>query len=344
MPFPSIGDAFYIAVYPALMIGVLLAARARNPQGDRAGVIDALIIALAVALLSWVFLMAPYVHDAELSPFAKMVSIDYPLGDVLLLAVALRLAFDGGRRSGSFFLLGASICALLMTDALYGFALLDGSYDHQVAYDAGWLVYYVLWGAAALHPSMRTFFEATPDRETRLSWQRLGLLAAATLVAPAIEFVNEARQGDYDEVLIISASILVFLLVVARVLGVVKQNERTVTRERALRHANLALVKAATPDEIGAVALQTAQLLIADVGEVRLCVQRQAGLVLVDGRCRRGRGPAALDGRAARGGGGYAAHAHRLPAGRARRSRAPERHRSTPTCSRSPRARISAAC
>ncbi len=45
--------------------------------------------------------------------------------------------------------------------------------------------------------------------------------------------------------LIISSSITIFLLVVARVLGVVKQNERTVTRERALRRANLALVEAA---------------------------------------------------------------------------------------------------
>ena len=181
--------------------------------------IDALIIALGVALLSWVFLMAPYVHDATLSPFAKIVSLDYPLGDVLLLAAALRLAFDGGRRNGSFFLLAASISTLLATDALYGFALLNGSYDHQVGYDAGWLVYYLLWGAAALHPSMRTFFEATPDREIRLSWQRLGLLATATLVAPAIELVGEARRGDYDLVLIVSASIVVFLLVVARVLG-----------------------------------------------------------------------------------------------------------------------------
>jgi diguanylate cyclase (GGDEF)-like protein len=281
VPFPSIGDAFYIAVYPALMIGVLLGARRRNPQGDRAGVIDALIIAVGFALLSWVFLIAPYVHDATLSPFAKVVSIDYPVGDVILLAAALRLAFDGGRRNGSFYLLAASIATLLATDAAYGYALLDGSYDHQVSYDAGWLVFYLLWGAAALHPSMRAFFEATPDRERRLSWQRLGLLTVAVLIAPAIELVGEARRGDYDLVLIVATSIVVFLLVVLRVLGLVRQNERTVVRERALRHANLALVKATTLDEIGAVALATAQLLVKGAGEARLCLQRPAGLVLV---------------------------------------------------------------
>jgi diguanylate cyclase (GGDEF)-like protein/PAS domain S-box-containing protein len=281
VPFPSLGDVFYLLVYPALMTGVLLAVRRRNPQGDRAGVIDALIITVGIALLSWVFLMAPYVHDATLSPLAKAVSIAYPLGDVLLLAAALRLVFDGGRRRGSFTLLTASVGALLTTDAAYGYALLNGTYNHQLIYDAGWLAYYLLWGAAALHPSMRTFVEATPDRERRLSWQRLGLLTAASLVAPSIIFVREARRGDFDLLVIVGASIAVFLLVIARVLGLVRQNERTVSRERALRLANLALVEATTPAEIGAAALRTAQVLVDGAGEARLCVRRPAGLVVV---------------------------------------------------------------
>ena len=80
---------------------------------------------------------------------------------------------------------------------------------------------------------------------------------------------------------IVGASIAIFLLVIVRVRGLVKQNERTVMRERTLRHANLALVEATTPDEIAAVALQTAQLLAGDAGDARLCVQRPTGLHLV---------------------------------------------------------------
>ena len=283
VPFPSVGDVLYLLVYPALMTGVLLTVRRRNPQGDRAGVIDVLIITLGIALLSWIFLMAPYVHDATLSPLAKAVSIAYPLGDVLLLAAALRLAFDGGRRSGSFALLAMSVGALLATDAGYGYALLDGTFHHQLIYDAGWLAYYILWGAAALHPSMRQLVEATPDRERRLSWQRLGMLTAASLVAPAIELVREAGRGDVDLLVIVAASIVVFLLVIARVAGLVTQNERSVEREHALRLANLALVEATTPAEIGSVALQTAQLLVDGAGQARLCFQQATGVALVTG-------------------------------------------------------------
>ena len=84
--------------------------------------------------------------------------------------------------------------------------------------------------------------------------------------------------------MIVAASIVVFLLVIARVVGLVKQNERTVVRERALRLANLALVKATTSAEIGAAALQhgaTAR----STAQVRraLCVQRPTGTRAGDG-------------------------------------------------------------
>ena len=37
VPFPSIGDASYVLVYPALMAGLFMLVRRRNPGGDRAG-------------------------------------------------------------------------------------------------------------------------------------------------------------------------------------------------------------------------------------------------------------------------------------------------------------------
>src|SRR4051812_42960283 len=44
VPFPSLGDAAYIIVYPALMMGLLILVRRRNPERDRAGAIDSLIM------------------------------------------------------------------------------------------------------------------------------------------------------------------------------------------------------------------------------------------------------------------------------------------------------------
>jgi hypothetical protein len=40
VPFPSLGDGFYLAVYPMLMAGLLMLVRRRSPGRDRGVVID----------------------------------------------------------------------------------------------------------------------------------------------------------------------------------------------------------------------------------------------------------------------------------------------------------------
>ena len=193
--FPSLGDALYLAVYPVLMAGLLVLVRRRNPRRDPAAVVDALILTIGIGLLSWVFLIAPNIHLGDISWLGKAVSIAYPLGDVLLLAAAIRLAVDAGKRAPAFYLLSSSIVCLLATDSAYNLALLKGTYNHsQLIYDLGWISYYVLWGAAALHPSMRVLEEPATDSRPRLTSLRLALLGAACLIAP----VDPLRPGTRE--------------------------------------------------------------------------------------------------------------------------------------------------
>ncbi|MGB8004276.1 MAG: hypothetical protein WCF27_08445, partial [Gaiellaceae bacterium] len=97
--FPSAGDGLYLAVYPVLMAGLFVLVRRRNPRPDRSVLIDSLILTIGVGLLSWIFLIAPNIHLAGLTWLEKGISVAYPLGDVLLLAAAIRLAVDAGRRT-----------------------------------------------------------------------------------------------------------------------------------------------------------------------------------------------------------------------------------------------------
>jgi diguanylate cyclase (GGDEF)-like protein/PAS domain S-box-containing protein len=263
VPFPSIGDGMYILVYPALMVGLLSLVRRRNPEGDRPGLIDALIMTLGLALVSWVALIAPYIHDGSMDVVAKLVSIAYPAGDILLLAAAIRLAVDGGRRGPAFGFMSASIIALLVTDFVYGVVTLNGSYHGQVILDVGWISFYLLWGAAALHPSMRELSEPAPGHAPRLSPIRLALLTFATLIAPAVEIVGEIRRGDVDLIVIVLASVVLFILVVARMAGLVRQEERSSARQRVLSGAGSALVGATERDELYAAAMHAAEDLVA---------------------------------------------------------------------------------
>ncbi|HET7807258.1 MAG TPA: PAS domain S-box protein, partial [Gaiellaceae bacterium] len=274
--FPSLGDAFYLAVYPVLMAGLLLLVKRRNPRRDPAALIDALILTIGVGLLSWVFLIAPNIHLGDISWLGKAVSIAYPLGDVLLLAAAIRLAVDAGKRAPAFYLLAGSIICLLATDSAYNLALLKGTYDHsQLIYDLGWMAYYILWGAAALHPSMRVLEEPAVDSRPRLTSLRLALLGAACLIAPSIRFAQ--ALGNPDVLVLIVASAVLFLLVVARMAGLVRLEERVVARERTLRVAGAELVGAAGYDQIYEAAIAGVRQLLGQDPCVHLALLRATG-------------------------------------------------------------------
>jgi diguanylate cyclase (GGDEF)-like protein/PAS domain S-box-containing protein len=233
VPFPSLGDGFYVAVYPVLMVGLLLLVRKRSAQSTDRSFVDAAILSVGLAVPQWIALIAPYLHDGTMSVLAKAVSVAYPLGDVLLLAAAIRLALDGGRRGPSFHLMSLSIVGLLVTDFVYGLMLLHGTYDHQLWLDAGWIAFYILWGAAALHPSMTTL-EQGRRSTSALTRTRLALLACASVIAPALELSHDIRQGDLDMTVVTVAALVLFGLVVVRMAGLMRSQERSQERERAL--------------------------------------------------------------------------------------------------------------
>jgi diguanylate cyclase (GGDEF)-like protein/PAS domain S-box-containing protein len=271
VPFPSFGDAVYLAVYPALMLGLLVLVRRRNRGGDGPGLIDSMIMSVGLALISGVTLIAPYAHDPTMSLLPKLVSIGYPMGDIILLAAAIRLAVDAGKRRPAFYLLTASIVTLLSTDFVYGILTLHNAYTHQLWLDAGWIFFYLLWGAAALHPSMRELDQAAVDRQPRLTPLRLGLLTCASLIAPSIEVIKVLHHPNADMLIIIGVSVALFGLVVGRMAGLVRQREKSVAREAALTAAGAMLVAAASQHEIALAALRSAGDVAAEGVAIRMC-------------------------------------------------------------------------
>ena len=279
--FPSLGDAIYLSLYPALFAGIVVLARRRNPNGEWASLIDSLILTIGLGLISWLVLISPVIHDDSQGTLAQLVSVAYPTADILLLAFALRLAVDTGKRQPAFYLLFGSIATLLLTDFVYGVMLNNGTYNGQVSLDIGWMSYYLLWGASALHPSMRTLEEPLPEKETGLSWTRLVVLTVASLIAPGLQVLVGGRDAGIDVMVMITASIGLFLLVVARMAVLVRQQEHSVERERALREAGVALVGATGRADIGAAALSATRTLGGTSFSARLCLLHGEQLELI---------------------------------------------------------------
>jgi signal transduction histidine kinase len=234
--YPSAADALYLGHYPFVVIGVLLLARSRTSGGDRGSLVDASIIAIGLGVLSVVFLVEPAVGASEQPWLTRLVSGAYPVMDVLVLGVAVRLVVGAGLRRPVFYLFTASLMALLATDTVYIYLQLKGLYQADSLagslLDAGWVSFYLLLGAAALHPSMRTLAERDHRARSRIGRGRLTFLAAAALLAPAAMLIQDVRGMQDDTAMVATACAVLFLLVIYRMSGLIREVETSASKAR----------------------------------------------------------------------------------------------------------------
>ena len=256
--FPGFADVLYLLVYPLLTGGFLLLVRSRSGGvSNRAALLDALVPTVGLGLLSWIYWIAPFTRSHDLSLLEKLVSVGYPLGDVLVLAMTLRMVATPGRRPRALTAIGIAMVGLLISDILYGQSQLDSDWSLGGPVDLGWIIFYAVMGWTALMPSMRTLTEPAKGGGTD-GPQRIIWMASAALIAPAVlyfEWVHGApaevaRDGIVDAPVIAGAAALMFLLVLARVNGLAMAQRRARARERALRTAGDSLFAVATVEEV----------------------------------------------------------------------------------------------
>ena len=233
-PFPSPVDALYLLVYPLQISALLLLVRAHTPGRDTHSLIDAVIVATGAGLLSWIFLIVPYVRAPDLTLTQRVVSVAYPVGDVLLLAMAVRLWRSGSTRTIASWLVTIGLAALLIGDTFYGLSQLTIGWVPGGALDLIWVVFLLCLTVAALHPSMRSLSEPAAAPTPRLTWQRRILLTAATLMAPAMLVIQAARHLPIDIGVNAAGTVVLFVLLTARMTGLAGQAARQQERERAL--------------------------------------------------------------------------------------------------------------
>ena len=233
-PFPSLADYLTLPFFPLLVTGLLLLLRRRSPGRDLPSLIDATILATGAGLLSWIFLIVPLVRFPGLSPLARVVAIAYPVGDLLVLAVASRLWSSAGPRSRSYWLLTLGLVPLLVVDTLYGLLSLFGTWTYAGPLDLFWVAFYLCLGAAALHPSMRSLSEPVPTPVPRLTVRRRALLTAATLMAPAMLVIQSLRHQPLDIGVNAVGTVVLFVLLTARMTSLAGQAARQQERELAL--------------------------------------------------------------------------------------------------------------
>ena len=245
------------AGYPVLaaMFFVLLRRRTGGTR-DRAAMLDALTVTAGVALLAWTFLIGPNLQRTGGDPWTTVV---FPLGDLLLLGMLVRLLISD-RPVFPARLLGGGVLLVLLADVGYELSLFDVPVVALCRF-----ALYTAAGLAALHPSMAELDEPAGLPVPALGRGRLALLGFASMTAPVVLVVSMLRDEKTNLEVVAALSAITFLLVLARMAGIMTGHRQALARERALREASAALVSAADTDQVSdAVRTAVAHLLPPD--------------------------------------------------------------------------------
>lgn len=248
VPFPGPADAVYLAAYPVLALSLLRLVRARPGGVERSALLDAAVLTVALALVSWVALAHPLLLTDE-PLLSRVVAAAYPLADILLLALLVLLVMTPGAATASFRLLSASTAVLLVADTLYAVPTATGGWSDGGLTSGLWIASYALAGAAALHPSMRrlsdpcgerpadrsTAADVTPSPQGHLTGRRLALLAGAAALAPTTLAAQHLLGAAPDVWAVVVCSFLLIGLVGLRLVLVVRQVVRYSAQRDALR-------------------------------------------------------------------------------------------------------------
>lgn len=131
VPFPFIGDAFYLLTYPFLLVGILLIPRQDKTSTQTAWVwLDFFIVVFSSFGIYWNFLIGPTLMDRSQSWQAVLVNSAYPAGDFLLILAITLIIFlphsPTWLKPMRFMLAGQVMTAI--ADSIYAYQTINETY------------------------------------------------------------------------------------------------------------------------------------------------------------------------------------------------------------------------
>jgi HPt (histidine-containing phosphotransfer) domain-containing protein/two-component sensor histidine kinase len=227
---PTLADLFWLSVYPGLVASISLLIRHRRVGRDWTLTVDATIIAVGVGLLAWVFIIRPAATRPDQTLLAAAVVTAYPVADLVVLAMMVRLLLGGSAGNTAFRIMIAALLCLLACDLGWSISSVLGVNPGPVLHRlliVGFQLVYILMGACVLHPSVREVARPVA-RPSGLSAVLLAGLTGASLVAPAVLILQTLRGAVTDGVAIAVSSAALFALVVVRMTQLLRRlGERT---------------------------------------------------------------------------------------------------------------------
>ncbi|HEY8680222.1 MAG TPA: ATP-binding protein [Candidatus Dormibacteraeota bacterium] len=234
VPSPSWADVGYLLSVPFGFAGVLVFAisASRRTEGLRA-LVDGLLIASSLLLVSWEAILRVTYADSSQSVVGKLVNLSYPVSDVALLTIAV-IALTRFSRAGRtpIALLCAGIIGIAISDSAFTYLTAATNYT-GTALDGGWLDGYLLIALA----SLRSKNMGAAAGDGRLSGRlRLAAPYAALLLAVATAVVVVVGGGGLDPIAVLIGAGIATLGIGSQFL-VILENQALLRQSRGNEHA-----------------------------------------------------------------------------------------------------------
>ena len=215
--YPSWADPCYLAFYPLTLAGVLCFPAARRSRVERVRMaLDMAVVAIGGTALVGYVLLGPIIAAAGGSPVLQtVVSIAYPVGDVILflgLATLLRQSIPSAK--GALRLLTVGLLFFVAGDLVCGYMTLHGSYQGGDPVDTLWIVAVAcLAVAAAAQAPLEAAAQVAPNRNIdRVAWLPYGAVAAAFVVL----LISERSEAVFPVITLTLGALALTLVVAAR--------------------------------------------------------------------------------------------------------------------------------
>lgn len=236
-PFPSLADAGYLGYPVAALVGLALLAPHTRGLATPRRLLDALMVGCALGLVAWFAVVDP-ITGGGLPVLAIVVSLAYPIADVVLLTVTVLTIAQTRDKPLLWGLLGGAMLAMSVSDVAFSYATTAGTYATGSIVDWGWWIAFCLLGTSgSLVTGPRGAVPRPPAPRTVASGGLLPYLPLGAAVVVAAIGTATGRALDPVAVGLIAALVG---LVLVRQYVTVRDNQalaRTVQeRERELQH------------------------------------------------------------------------------------------------------------
>ncbi|AKK30571.1 bifunctional diguanylate cyclase/phosphodiesterase [Mycobacterium sp. EPa45] len=232
-PFPSLADAAYLVMPVGFCVGLLLfPADSRQSRGRT--LLDGVIVAGSLFLVSWVTILSPIYSAGAESATAMIISLAYPLSDVVILTMAaiawLRAAADQRRVLN---VLTLAMLFIAVSDSGFAYLSAKDGYSSGGLIDVGWVAGLLLIMVAAT--ASRDEVLLSKPRAEVTSWASVWFPYAPLLVAGLVAAAEPATV--FQTPLVGTVGTLLMAAVLGRQYLAVTENRRLLATvaEQALR-------------------------------------------------------------------------------------------------------------